>query len=55
MVGCLMGLNSEIYNIRFELNSGLSCAYEDDANKDKDVEERVSIALMIHFSGCYID
>jgi hypothetical protein len=27
MVGCLMGLNSEVYNIRFELNSGLSYAY----------------------------
>ena len=27
MVGCLMGLNSEVYNIMFELNSGLSCAY----------------------------
>jgi hypothetical protein len=26
MVGCLMGLNSEVYNM-FELNSGLSCAY----------------------------
>jgi hypothetical protein len=28
---------------------------EDEVNKDKVVEERVSITLMIHFSGCYID
>jgi hypothetical protein len=28
---------------------------EDDANKDKVIEERVSITLMVHFSGCYID
>jgi hypothetical protein len=27
MVGCLMGLNDEVYNIRFELDSGLSSAY----------------------------
>jgi hypothetical protein len=28
---------------------------EDEVNKDKVVEERVSITLMIHFSGCDID
>jgi hypothetical protein len=37
------------------MNKDVCGVDEDEVDIDKDVEERVSITLMIHFSGCYID